>query len=246
MTSEATRSNAQLLRGCIQNLSKTRCNRDFVFTVNDRKNMGATAIAAGLTGLGGVAAGLGATAMDTTEAADLLEFELDGKQVKAWIWISIFKEGDEVEVVAEPDGDGWVGYGIRRISDRIVALHPHCSRGRYAHYKASFSWCMKIGGGLLAASSLLGAVVAFTKSLPSAEVIPFILLCLASNIFVGLIFATIAYRISRRFMGFVHLAESIFEVFGWSDVKNIDLPAITRKSKSSEDPGPLGVLYFRY
>jgi hypothetical protein len=208
--------------------------------------MGATAIAAGLSGLGGVAAGLGATAMDTTEAADLLEFELDGKPVKAWIWVSIFKEGDEVEVVAEPNGDGWIGYGIRRISDRIVALHPHCSRGRYAHYKASFSWSVKIGGSLLVMSSLLGVVVAFTKSLPATEVIPFILLCLASNIFVGLIFAAIAYRISRRFMGFVHLAERIFQIFGWPDVKNIDLPAITRKSKRPDEPGPLGVLYFRY
>jgi hypothetical protein len=59
MMSEITHPNAQLLRGCIQNLRKVRCRRDFVFTANDRTNMATTAIAAGLTGLGGVAAGLG-------------------------------------------------------------------------------------------------------------------------------------------------------------------------------------------
>jgi len=102
--------------------------------------MGATAVAASLVGLGGVAVGLSGMAMDTTEEADLLEFDLDGKPVKAWVWWSVFAEGDEVEVVAERLGDIWQAFGIRRLSDKIVALHPHCSRGRLAHYRASFRW----------------------------------------------------------------------------------------------------------
>lgn len=106
--------------------------------------MGATAVAAGLAGLGGIATGLSGMAMDTTEEADLLEFDLDGKAVRAWVWVSVFNEGDEVEVVADQLGDVWQGYGIRRINDQIVALHPHCSRGRYAHYKASAKWWFRI------------------------------------------------------------------------------------------------------
>ncbi len=47
-------------------------------------------------------------------------------------------------------------------------------------------------------------------------------------------------------MGFVFLAEGVFEGFGWKDVKNIDLPAITKKGKKPDEPGALGVLYFRY
>jgi hypothetical protein len=208
--------------------------------------MGATAIAAGLTGLGAVAAGLGAMAMDTTEEADLLEFELDGKPVKAWVWVSVFKEGDEVEVVAEPDGDGWRGYGIRRMSDRIVALHPHCSRGRYAHYKASFSWFVKIVGGLLLAAFAIEMLVAVTRGLTSQDLGIFALLAIAGGLLGALILGGIAYRISSRFMGFVRLAEGIFQVFGWPNVKHIDLPALTKKTKTSGDPGALGVLYFRY
>lgn len=246
MKTENTKANAKLLRGRIENLRKKRCRRDFVFTANDRTSMGTAAIAAGLTGLGGVAAGLGAMAMDTTEEADLVEFELSGKRVKAWLWVSVFQEGDEIEVVAEPDGDGWLGYGIRRISDRIVALHPHCSRGRYAHYKASFSWFLRLTGALLVGSWLMLAIVAYFKSLPATDIIPFVLVTLAASVTAALIYGVIAYRIAKRFMGFVRLAEGIFHVFGWPDVKNIDLPALTKKSKKPGDPGALGILFFRY
>ena len=246
MKDEPIQGNARLLRGKIQNLNKRRCRRDFFFTASDRANMGATAIAAGLAGLGGVPSGLGSMAMDTAEEADLVEFELDGKAIRAWLWVSVFREGDEVELVAEPDGDIWMGYGIRRISDGIVALHPHCSRGRYAHYKASFSWFVKIVGSLLIANFLLGTIVMYAKSLPLAEVIPFLLVSLAASFALALTYGVIAYRTSKRFMGFVRLAEGIFQVFGWPDVKNIDLPALTKKGKKPGDPGGLGILFFRY
>ena len=60
------------------------------------------------------------------------------------------------------------------------------------------------------------------------------------------IFGLIAFNISRKFMGFVRLAEGIFSGFGWKNVKNIDLPAITKKNKKPGDPRALGILYFRY
>ncbi|MCQ0033171.1 hypothetical protein EFP18_28070 [Burkholderia glumae] len=246
MTSDGNTSTVQLLRGRIKNLRKKRCRRDFVFTANDRTNMGATAIAAGLAGLGGVAAGLGAMAIDTTEEADLLEFELDGTPVKAWVWVSVFKEGDEVEVVAESDGEGWLGYGIRRISDRIVALHPHCSRGRYAHYRASFWWFLKIFGCLLLALYLLFAAISYFSGDSLREFGALALGVIPGALISAAIFGVIAYRISRKYLGFVRLAEGIFSVFGWPHVKHIDLPAITKKTKTPSDPGALGILYFRY
>jgi len=238
--------NAQLLRGRIRNLHEKRCRRDFVFASSDRTNMGTTAIAAGLAGLGGVAAGLGNMAMDTSEEADLLEFELDGKPVKTWVWVSVFKEGDEVEVVAEPDGDGWLGYAIRRISDRIIALHPHCSRGRYAHYRASFSWFLKIFGCILVAAYLILAAISYFSGDSLADFGALALGVVPGMLLSAAIFGVISYRISRKYFGFVCLAEGIFQAFGWKNVKNIDLPALTKKTKKPSDPGALGVLYFRY
>jgi hypothetical protein len=247
MKKETTRGDTQLLRGRIQNLRKKRCRRDFVFTASDRTNMGATAIAASVAGLGGIAAGLGAMAMDTTEEADLLEFELDGEPVKAWVWVSVFNEGDEVEVVAEPSDDRWLGYGIRRVSDRIVALHPHCSRGRYPHYRASFSWFLKIVGCLLLALNLIFAAISFFSGDSLRDFGALALgVMLPGSLFSAAIFGVIAYRIAGKYRGFVRLAEGIFGAFGWPNVKHIDLPAITKKTKTTNDPGALGVLYFRY
>ncbi|WP_321785645.1 putative type VI secretion system effector [Burkholderia pyrrocinia] len=234
----------QLLQGRIGNLRKSRCSRDFLFGDADRTKMGATAIAAGLAGLGGVAVGLSGMAMDTTEEADLIEFELDGKPVKAWVWWSVFTEGDEVEVVAERWGDTWQAFGVRRLADKIVALHPHCSRGRFAHYRASFKW-----GGIFFASAMVvlyfisACFFIFKGGVPVENL--FIALSLGTSVS-ALGYGFITYRVARKMMGFVRLAEGIFEGFGWKDVKNIDLPAITKKRKKPGEPGALGILYFRY
>jgi hypothetical protein len=233
-----------LLRGRICNLRKTRCGQDFLFSDVDQAKMGATAVAASLVGLGGVAVGLSGMAMDTTEEADLLEFDLDGKPVKAWVWWSVFAEGDEVEVVAERLGDIWQAFGIRRLSDKIVALHPHCSRGRLAHYRASFRWGALIFSSMLMVAYFIIACFAIFKGGVSIENL--IIGCLISSLVSAAGFAFITYRISRKMMGFVRLAEGIFEGFGWKDVKNIDLPAITKNNKQPGESGALGVLYFRY
>ncbi|WP_081061315.1 putative type VI secretion system effector [Burkholderia territorii] len=237
-------SPTHLLHGRIQNMRKTRLNQDFFFKSGDRAKMEATAIAAGLVGLGGVATGLGGTLMDTTEEADLLEFDLDGKAVRAWVWQSVFNEGDEVEVVADNMGDSWQGYGIRRTSDKIVALHPYCSRGRNAHYKSSFKWWMKIYATLLLSTYLLITIVGLFESAP--PIVAVIATCAAGGVLAAIITGIIAFRIAKKFMGFVFLAEAIFEGFGWSDVRNIDLPAYTKRRKEPGEPAALGVLYFRY
>jgi hypothetical protein len=245
MTTETIASTqAKLLRGRITNLRKSRCNQDFFFTDSDRRKMGATAIAAGLAGLGGIAVGLSGIAMDTTEEADLLEFELDGHTVKAWVWLSVFEDGDDVEVVAEPANGHWQGYGIRRTSDKLVALHPHCSRGRYAHYRYSGKLWLKVGIPLLLFMYLLTGGIALSESFNSWPTL-FQVWALGGAGLMAVI-GIIAFRMSRKFMGFVSLAEGIFSGFGWSDVKNIDLPALTKKSKKAGDPGALGVLFFRY
>ncbi|CAD9224026.1 conserved membrane hypothetical protein [Burkholderia cenocepacia] len=244
-TQTAGAGRSALLRGRIQNLRRTRCNHEFVFSSADRTKMGATAIAAGLAGLGGIATGLSGMAMDTTEQADLLEFDLDGKAVRAWVWVSVFNEGDEVEVVADQLGDVWQGYGIRRISDQIIALHPHCSRGRYAHYKASAKWWFRITLFFYLISSLIVIAMQIIKG-EDGDITSTLVFLLYSGAGVFLITGFVAFSVLRKYMGFVKLAEGIFERFGWSDIKNIDLPAVTKKKKKPGDPGALGYLFFRY
>lgn len=234
-----------LLHGRLHNLRRTRQSHDFVFTDTDRSKIGATAVAAGLAGLGGIATGLSGMAIDTSDVADLLEFDLDGKAVKAWVWISVFNEGDEVEVVAELEGDCWQGYGIRRIADSVVALHPHCSRGRYAHYKASAKWCAGITSILYVVTALIFIVMGLLDS-GFEYMNNYITVLMISAPLAFLVCGFVAFRMARKLMGFVKLAEGIFSAFGWKNVKSIDLPAITKKGKKPGEPAALGIMYFRY
>jgi hypothetical protein len=244
MTETAQSSPTKLFKGIIRNLRGTRTSQEFLFTDADRTAMGVTAVAAGLAGLGGVAIGLAASAEDTTEEADLLEFELNGKSIRAWVWVSAFEEGDEVEIVAEQFGRVWHAFGIRRISDQIVALHPHCSRGRYAHYKATVRWWFLIYSLMMLVMVALVSILAYFKGVD--DWLPVFNMCVVGGAMGAAVFGLIAFNISRKFMRSVRLAERIFHGFGWKNVKSIDLPAVTKKSKQPGDPGALGILYFRY
>ncbi|AOJ17966.1 hypothetical protein WJ11_00690 [Burkholderia cenocepacia] len=241
-------SSTRLLRGRIHNLHKTRRTQDFFFTAADRARMGTTAVAAGLAGLGGVATGLSGMAMDTTEEADLLEFDLDGKPIRAWVWQSVFNEGDEVEVVAEQAETHWQGYGLYRPDDAIVALHPHCSRGRHAHYRAAFRIYLKCVIPLLIAAFGMVFIAGYSTDGSKSLMVLWSALptLLVGALAASAIYGVIAYRVTRKMMGFVKLSEGIFEGFGWRNVKSIDLPAITKRSKKPGDPAALGALYFRY
>ena len=133
------------LTGRIANYRCTRGNASFVFTESDRNTMGVIAVAAAAAGLGGQAMGVAAGASSMEEAADFVEFELHGQPVKGWVWRSPFQEGDEVEVAAEWQRDHYEAFGIARPADRIVALYPHCSRGRLRHVRNAVKWWFIFG-----------------------------------------------------------------------------------------------------
>ena len=130
----STLGTTTLLRGTIVNYQKKRQLKDFVYTAADRKATGAAAILTALTGQG-AAAVAGLNAMNVREEADFVEFELNGESVKGWLTYSPFKEGDSVEILSVREESVWNVFGILR-DDYVLALHPRCSRGRYAHFKA--------------------------------------------------------------------------------------------------------------
>ena len=140
------------LSGTIRNYKRKRESANFVFSDSDKTAVGVVAIAAGLAGLSGQAISLASA--DLEEPADFLEFDLDGKSVKGWVWRSPFREGDAVEIVAEWQQDHYELYAVARPEDRIVALYPHCSRGAERHVKNVVKWWL-IAGGIV---SLLGLV----------------------------------------------------------------------------------------
>jgi len=61
-----------------------------------------------------------------------------------------------------------------------------------------------------------------------------------------LISAMMGFRVSRKFMGFVRIAEVIFKTFGWPDVENIDLRQTSVENRRENKLSNFGNLYFRY
>ena len=241
----STLGTTTLLRGTIANYRKKRQLKDFVYTSAERKATGAAAILAALTGQGGAAVA-GLNAMNVREEADFVEFELNGEHVSGWLTYSPFKEGDQVEILAEREEGGWNVFGIVR-DDCVVALHPSCSRGRYAHLKATMRWWLIISTIILMGGCfLLASVVAFDdgyRALADPSLWALFLGGSGGGFF--LISGLIAINQSRKYMPSVRLAERIFAGFGWKNVKSIDLPAITKKYRLPGEGLAMGMLYFR-
>jgi hypothetical protein len=231
-----------LLRGTISGYRKKRQVKDLLITPADRGATGAAAILAALAGQGGAAVA-GLNAMNIREEADFVEFELNGEPVEGWLTFAPFKNGDEVIVVASRENSGWHAFGVMR-SDYVTALHPCCSRGRYAHFKATVKWWLLISFIIIIVYLLLGILlVRVNETHLSAKYIA--ILFLGSPALFLAITSLIASSVARKYTPAVRLAESIFACFGWKNVKSIDLPAITKKYKETGEGLEVGMLYFR-
>jgi hypothetical protein len=233
-----------LLRGIISKLDRSRCTHDLVLSKIQHQQIGTTAVMASAMGMGATGASLIAMAGNSDEEADWVEFELDGKHLKGWFWMIPMRNGDSVEVVAEHiENSHYIAYAVKRESDGLLAVYPHATAGRKAHYRKSINswmWCsiliclipiifivMPEGwDSLLDTNMQLGLLIGFA---------------------IWIVFsATIAFRASEKLMGFVRIAEIIFETFGWPDVENIDLRQTSRESRRENKLANFGNLYFRY
>lgn len=134
-----------LLQGTISHLRTRRGSADFLFNQTQKDNL-TTAILADFVSVNeGIGASLSSMSDITVERADYLTFVLDGKNVEACVWASNFRDGDEVSVVTEQVDESWKGFAIYRPEDGLVAVYPHCTRGRFAHIKATGRWILVIG-----------------------------------------------------------------------------------------------------
>lgn len=233
------------LTGTIKNLKVTREHASFVFTESDQTKMGVIAIAAAAAGMGGQAMSTAASASDMEEAADYVEFELNGQSVKGWVWRNPFNEGDIVDVAAEWQNDHYETFGIARPRDKTIALYPHCSRGKTRHNKKAIKWWL-IGGGFLLMFSILMLIIVdweaqrlFKISIDEGLLVYFTLGPMA-------FFALMTFSLSRKWMPFVRVAEKVFRTLELPNPGNIDLVKSSKAQRTEQDPGEFGTFYFRY
>lgn len=235
----------RVLRGSIRNLEVQETTVDAFQGDELRVRSGAAGALSAAAGLSGIAAGMVATSMDEMrEGAFGVSFEIDGQPVRGVLWNCPFKEGDDVEVVAEKIDNHWNAFAVARPKDCIISLFPHAVSGEAAHYKTSLLVWIKIAVAVV----LLGIGMFGVAELVSAE--PnwnrWLSLALAGGGGASVVFAVIGVLISRKYLPFVRIAEGVFTALGWEDVKRINLRKKTLKNIRPDDPPALGVFYFRY
>ncbi|WP_081071151.1 putative type VI secretion system effector [Burkholderia territorii] len=234
-----------LLHGTITGLTKRRAAYEAVFTEADKQAMERTAVLAALAGLNDIALNLSTSTEFTDTVGDLVTFRLNGEEVRAWIWLSVFENGDEVEVVAERAESGWVGYAIRRCSDGILSVHPHCERGSRAVLKFFLKWSILFWTSCGLVVTLLVVVFAMSNGMPNGWGGSVGVFSFAWTVW-EVTAVLIAYRVSRRFKRQLPMANKIFSTFGWKNPPNVDLPKESKKLRQPEDTWQMGKLIFRY
>jgi hypothetical protein len=235
------------LSGKISSYDRKRLSASFVFTESDQTKIGVLAVASATAGLAGHAAIMSNYSSAMEEEADYVQFELDGKRIKGWLWRSPFKEGDEVVVAVEKKLEHYELYGMMRPMDKVIALCPHCSRGRIRHIKTIVKWwfilvpaffllflLLPITGGYLKFWEFWGEIF---KGDPSGW---FIILGLIA------FFVAMFASLGRKWMPFVRLAEKVFRILELPSPSNIDLKKSTKLHKTENNPPECGVMYFKY
>ncbi|WP_343721628.1 putative type VI secretion system effector [Herbaspirillum seropedicae] len=228
------------ISGEIKNYVSKRDEASFVLTKKDKAGMGMVSLALAAAGMGGQAIATASNAASLQEEADYVEFDLDGKKVKGRLWRSPFKEGDVVDAAVVWQGGYFELIALAKPADRIIALYPHCVRGRRAFYMLVFRWWFIFAGIFPPAVTYFG-FLAFGFNRIIFE-FPFWLAW--GGIAFGWTF--VIFMLMLQWMPFVKVAQRVFSVLGLKDPSGVDLKKTTETQRQQGDPSEVGAFFFRY
>ncbi|MDR9839860.1 putative type VI secretion system effector [Herbaspirillum huttiense] len=228
------------ITGTIKAYVSKRDEASFVLTRKDKTGMGMVAVALAATGIGGQAIGTASNAANMQEEADYVEFELDGRPVKGWLWRSPFKEGDAVDAVVTWQGAHFELVALANPGDRVIALYPHCVRGRRAFYALVFRWWFIFCGIITPVSTSL--LIWLSGSYRYLFALPF----WGAWAGIALGWTFVIFMLMRQWIPFGKAAQRVFSVLGLKDPSGVDLKKTTRSQRKPSDPPEMGAFFFRY
>ncbi|OCG16650.1 hypothetical protein A9G24_04115 [Gilliamella sp. App6-5] len=137
--------------------------------------------------------------------------------LKGWIGFYKFNDGDQVEVVAEKHDDHYEVYAMLKPCEQIISLIPLCFAGRnqalkYYHLPMFIFYviCVLLMNYFFLDFSLENLTIGFGT--------------------LGVIFGLAIFNVYKNSIAtHITLAERIFTVLGWQDVKNINLVKISKQ-----------------
>ncbi len=228
------------ISGTIRHYNCERGEASFVLTRKDKARMGMVSVALAAAGMGGQAIATASNAASLQEEADYVEFDLDGKKVKGWLWRSPFKEGDAVDAAVAWQGEYFELVALAKPADRTIALYPHCVRGRRAFYMLVFHWWLIFAG-------IFPPVAAFIFY--SFEPFNRYLFQLPFWICWGGLIASatfVIFMLMLQWTPFGKAAQRVFSVLGLKDPSGVDLKKTTKAQRKPGDPPEMGAFFFRY
>ena len=234
------------ISGKVSNYKKKRDSASFVFTKSDQTTMGVIAIAAVLLGMGGQATAIASNSTSMEEEADYVEFNIENKFIKGWLWRSPFLEGDDVNVAAEWRGEYYEIFGMVRPKDNMVALYPHCSRSKTRHIKNAIKWWLIFSISMQILISIMFSIPdGWRVGMESwASIIRDDGIWWNIGIFIA--FGIPIAGMAQQWLPFVGLAEKVFRKLELPNYKNIDLVKSSKGRHTDQDTPEFGVMYFRY
>lgn len=212
----------KLIRGRVQELAVSAGEEQFIGSQTHRTAGAGAALGLAAAGVAGAAVGasMAATVGDSVEFFGCM---VDGQRISGRFSKVTFKDGDEVEVVIEPQWDRTQSaLAVRRLSDRTLWMLPHCSRGTVAHRRYAFRLFPRLLVGLLV---LLGGS-AGVMEWRSGHVDHFLMW----RFFAGLIgvnalvmAAYFSVRFAQAWRPHAARAEAILTALGYRDPCRVDL-----------------------
>ncbi|WP_341809670.1 putative type VI secretion system effector [Xanthomonas oryzae pv. oryzicola] len=243
---ETSNVHARVISGKLSNVRVENTTAEVFFRDNDREGMAATGAIAAALGLSGAAAGMVASSMDEMkEPVCKVNFDLNEKHVQALLWNWPFSEGDEVRAVVEPaPSGGYTAFAVLDPNDKVIVLYPHVSAGSHAHWNNVLKIASLFGVSFSIFMMALVFISTRAESFSHLKISPqFYFMIFVMFLSMSL---WICYRLGRRFTPFIEMAEPIFALLEWGNVKNINLRKITKEKKKPTDPPAMGDSYFRY
>ena len=137
--------------------------------------------------------------------------------LKGWLGFYKFNEGDQVEVIAEKRDDYYEVYAMLKPSEQIISIIPPCFGGRNQALKASlwgmfifYIFCVLLMNYLVLDFSLENLFIGFSS--------------------LGLIIGSACLIVRKNSIAtHIKLAERIFTLLGWKNVKNINLIKVSKQ-----------------
>jgi hypothetical protein len=233
-----------LLRGSIENFQRSTKTHDFVLTQEQHLQIDTTAVAAAVFGMGATGMGLLSMAQNSSEEADWIEFEMDGKKIQGWFWMMPMRNGDAVEVVAvQVADDQYIAYAVKRDGDNILCVYPHAMIGWKAYRRSTFKFFLWF---FVAVYTIFGLMICFEARGMNIDAASIFFLILGIGAGGFLIFGLLFLNGLRKMKGFSYIAEAIFKAYGWPDVENIDLRKTSKENRGENFSDNYGLKYFRY